>query len=141
MQTDCLIIGAGIAGLVSALELLNQGRSACIIDRMPPSALGGLARESFGGINIVDSPIQKLNVIRDSAQLAYEDWCSYAEFDEADVLPRAWARYYTMGSRTLIYDWLRSLGVQFFPVVHWVERGLFTPGNSVPRFHMVWGTG
>lgn len=141
MQTDCLIIGAGIAGLVTALELLNQGRSVLIIDRMPPSALGGLARESFGGINIVNSPIQKLNGIHDSSKLAYEDWCSYADFGEDDVLPRAWAQYYTLGSRTLIYDWLRFYGVQFFPVVHWVERGLFSPGNSVPRFHMVWGTG
>lgn len=141
MRTDCLIIGAGIAGLVTALELLNEGKSVSIIDRMPPSALGGLARESFGGINIVNSPIQKLNGIHDSSALAYEDWCSYADFGAEDELPRAWAQYYTQGSRTLIYDWLRSLGVQFFPVVHWVERGLFSPGNSVPRFHMVWGTG
>ncbi len=141
MQTDCLIIGAGIAGLVTALELLNQGKTAFVIDRMPPSALGGLARESFGGINIVNSPIQKLNGIHDNPKLAYEDWCSYADFGEDDVLPKAWARYYTLGSRTLIYDWLRSYGIQFFPVVHWVERGLFSPGNSVPRFHMVWGTG
>jgi predicted oxidoreductase len=123
------------------LELLDQEKSVLIIDRMPPSALGGLARESFGGINIVNSPIQKLNGIHDSPKLAYEDWCSYADFGESDALPRAWAQYYTLSSRTLIYDWLRSYGVQFFPVVHWVERGLFSPGNSVPRFHMVWGTG
>ncbi len=141
LQKDCLIIGAGIAGLITALELLNKGKSVLIIDRMPPSAMGGLARESFGGINIVDSPIQKLNGIHDSPELAYEDWCSYADFGDDDILPRAWARYYVEGSRTLIYDWLRSYGVQFFPVVHWVERGLYSPGNSVPRFHMVWGTG
>lgn len=141
VQEDCLIIGAGIAGLVTALELLNQGKSVVIIDRMPASALGGLARESFGGINIVNSPIQKLNGIHDSPELAFEDWCAYADFEDDDKLPRAWARFYVESSRTLIYDWLRSYGVQFFPVVHWVERGLFSPGNSVPRFHMVWGTG
>jgi predicted oxidoreductase len=141
VQTDCLIIGGGIAGLVTALELLNEGKTVSLIDRMPRAALGGLARESFGGINVVNSPIQKLNGIHDSPALAYEDWCSYADFGEDDELPRAWAQYYTQGSRTLIYDWLRSYGVQFFPVVHWVERGLFSPGNSVPRFHMVWGTG
>ena len=139
--TDCLIVGAGIAGLVLALELLDSDVTVTIIDRMPRSALGGLARESFGGINFIDSPIQRLNGIKDSPELAYEDWCAFAEFDEQDTWPRAWARFYAENSRPLIYDWLRAKGVHFFPVVHWVERGLYAPGNSVPRFHMVWGTG
>ena len=139
--SDTVIIGAGIAGITCALELLDAGQTVILVDRQALSAHGGLAKESFGGINIIDSPIQRWNGIKDSPELAYEDWCHFAEFDAYDCWPRAWARFYTEASRPYLYDWLRAKGIPFFPIVHWVERGLFKPGNSVPRFHMVWGTG
>ncbi len=141
-QTDVLIIGGGIAGLVTAIDLLDQGdKKILILDRDTEERLGGLARESFGGIFIVDSPEQRRAKIRDSHELAFEDWCSMAGFTDADAHSRAWAKKYISETRTGIYDWLKARGVKFFPVVHWIERGLFKPGNSVPRFHMVWGTG
>lgn len=140
-QTDAVIVGGGLAGLSAALELLDRGLRVLIVDRESRERFGGQAKDSFGGIFIVDSPEQRRAGIRDSAEQALRDWHSYAQFDPGDDWPRAWASRYVERSRADVYDWLRQRGVSFFPVVHWVERGLDVPGNSVPRFHMVWGTG
>ena len=141
LHADVVIIGAGLAGLVTALELLDSNKRVLLLDRDDPDRVGGLARESFGGINIVGSPVQRRMRIRDTPTLALSDWKSFAEFEAGDDWPRRWAENYVCSSKTDIYDWLRARSVGFFPVVHWVERGLYQPGNSVPRFHMVWGTG
>ena len=140
-QTDVLIIGGGLAGLVTALELLDSDRRVLLLDRDEPSRLGGLARESFGGVTMIGTPHQKRTGIQDSPELALADWTHTAEFEAGDAWPRQWAQYYVHHSLQEIYHWLSRRSVGFFPVVHWVERGLYTPGNSVPRFHMVWGTG
>ena len=140
-QTDVLIIGGGLAGLVTALELLDSDRRVLLLDRDEPSRLGGLARESFGGVTMIGTPHQKRTGIQDSPELALADWTHTAEFEAGDAWPRQWAQYYVHNSLQEIYHWLSRRSVGFFPVVHWVERGLYTPGNSVPRFHMVWGTG
>jgi uncharacterized protein len=140
-RSDVLIIGGGIAGITTALELLEGGKSVALIDRDEESVFGGLARESFGGMFFVDSPEQRRQGIRDSAELAYSDWCSFAEFDSEDDLPRAWAKAYVSRATADVYRFVRSCGVSFLPVVNWVERGEFRPGNSVPRFHISWGTG
>ena len=140
-QTDVLIIGGGLAGLVTALELLDSDRRVLLLDRDEPSRLGGLAKESFGGVTMIGTPHQRWTGIRDSPELALADWTHTAEFDAGDAWPRRWAEYYVQHSLQMIYHWLSKRSVGFFPVVHWVERGLYTPGNSVPRFHMVWGTG
>lgn len=140
-RADTVIVGGGLAGLVTALDLLDQGQSVVMLESGPGDRLGGHARESFGGIFIVGSPEQRRGRITDSPDLALRDWLSFGELGHDDVWPRRWAEAYTSGCREVVYDWLRAAGVRFFPVVHWVERGLDTPGNSVPRFHMVWGTG
>ncbi len=140
-QADVVVIGGGLAGIAATLELLDHGKSVVLIDRAAEDRFGGLARASFGGVFIVGSPEQKRAGIRDSADLALSDWISYGELGEADVWPRRWAQNYVSRSLEDVYAWLRQRGVKFFPVVHWVERGLHQPGNSVPRFHMVWGTG
>jgi uncharacterized protein len=140
-RSDVLIIGGGIAGITTALELLEGGKSVALIDRDEETVFGGLARESFGGMFFVDSPEQRRQGIRDSAELAYSDWCSFAEFDAEDDLPRAWANAYVSRATADVYRFVRSCGVSFLPVVNWVERGEFRPGNSVPRFHISWGTG
>jgi uncharacterized protein len=140
-RCDVLIIGGGIAGITTALELLDGGKSVLLIDRDEDSVFGGLARESFGGMFFVDSPQQRRQGIRDSTELAFSDWCSFAEFDAEDDLPRAWARVYVSRTTADVYRWVRRYGVSFLPVVNWVERGEFYPGNSVPRFHISWGTG
>ncbi|HLF33073.1 MAG TPA: FAD-binding dehydrogenase [Cyclobacteriaceae bacterium] len=141
-KSEIAIIGGGIAGLVVAHELLNTGRKIIIYDRDQESNLGGLAKESFGGIFLVDTSHQRRIGIKDNPELAYNDWLSYAEFGPEDTWPRKWAEYYVTHCRDDVYQWLRKeIGIGFFPVVHWVERGMQTPGNSVPRFHMVWGTG
>jgi uncharacterized protein len=140
-RSDVLIIGGGIAGITTALDLLDGGKSVLLIDRDEETVFGGLARESFGGMFFVDSPEQRRQGIRDSAELAYSDWCSFAEFDAEDELPRAWAKAYVSRATADVHRFVRSYGVSFLPVVNWVERGEFRPGNSVPRFHISWGTG
>jgi hypothetical protein len=140
-QTDVLIIGGGLAGLVTALELLDSDRRILLLDRDEPSRFGGLAKESFGGVTMIGTPHQKRTGIQDSPELALADWIRTAEFEAGDVWPRRWAEYYVHHSLEKIYHWLSRRSVKFFPVVHWVERGLYTPGNSVPRWHIVWGTG
>lgn len=138
---DVIIAGGGIAGIVSAIELLNLNKRVLLLERGPEEEFGGLAKQSFGGIFFVDSPLQQKAGMKDSPELAYDDWCRVAGFSEEDVLPKAWAKRYVDHCTELVYQWLKKEGIKFFPAVHWVERGLFTPGNSYPRFHLVWGTG
>jgi predicted oxidoreductase len=138
---DAIVIGAGLAGLVCTLELLRAGHSVLLLDRCRPYELGGLAREAFGGMFMVDSPEQRRGRIRDSERLALEDWLRIAELEPEDEWPRRWAEQYVTRARDDVGGWLREIGVRFFPVVNWAERGNFGDGNSVPRFHMTWGTG
>jgi predicted oxidoreductase len=138
---DVIVVGAGLAGLVSTLELLRSGHDVLLLDRCHPQELGGLAREAFGGMFMVDSPEQRRSRIPDSERLALEDWLRIADFDPEDVWPRRWAEQYVTRARDDVGAWLRELGVRFFPVVNWAERGNFGDGNSVPRFHLTWGTG
>jgi predicted oxidoreductase len=140
-QADVVVIGAGIAGLVSALELLRSGHTILLLDRCRPEELGGLAREAFGGMFMVDSPEQRRSRIPDNERLALEDWLRIAELAPEDEWPRRWAEQYVTRARDDVGGWLRELGVRFFPVVNWAERGNFGDGNSVPRFHLTWGTG
>jgi predicted oxidoreductase len=138
---DVIVVGAGLAGLVSTLELLRSGHTVLLLDRCAPHELGGLAREAFGGMFMVDSPEQRRSRIPDSEQLALEDWLRIAELEPGDQWPRRWAEQYVTRARDDVGGWLRTLGVRFFPVVNWAERGNFGDGNSVPRFHLTWGTG
>jgi uncharacterized protein len=138
---DVIVVGAGLAGLVCTLELLRGGHGVLLLDRCAPRELGGLAREAFGGMFMVDSPEQRRSRIPDSEQLALEDWLRIAELEPGDEWPRRWAEQYVMRARDDVGGWLRTLGVRFFPVVNWAERGNFGDGNSVPRFHLTWGTG
>jgi uncharacterized protein len=138
---DAIVVGAGLAGLVSTLELLRSGHSVLLLDRCAPHELGGLAREAFGGMFMVDTPEQRRSRIPDSEQLALEDWLRIAELEPGDEWPRRWAEQYVTRARDDVGGWLRTLGVRFFPVVNWAERGNFGDGNSVPRFHLTWGTG
>ena len=140
-QADVVVAGAGIAGVAAAIEALGRGRRVLLLDRDVEANLGGLARESFGGIWFADTPIQRRFRIRDSAELGLRDWLSYAEFRPEDRWPRAWAEAYVHRANPEVHDWLRGLGVEFMPMPLWVERGLHAPGNSVPRWHIVWGTG
>ncbi len=126
---------------MSTLELLRSGHTVLLLDRCRPHELGGLAREAFGGMFMVDSPEQRRSRIPDSETLALEDWLRIAEFYPEDEWPRRWAEQYVTRARDDVGGWLRTIGVRFFPVVNWAERGNFSDGNSVPRFHLVWGTG
>jgi hypothetical protein len=138
---EIAIIGSGLAGLVSAIELLDNNKKVVIFDRDTPEKLGGLAKWSFGGMFFVNTKHQRRTGIKDSIELAKRDWYSFAEFGEEDIWQKRWADHFIEECTPMIYQWLKERGVSFFPVVHWVERGLWKPGNSVPRFHMVWGTG
>lgn len=144
-RTDVLVIGWGLAGLVAAAEAAAAGKRVTIIDQEPRTNLGGQAWWSFGGLFFVDSPEQRRMGIRDSLELARQDWFGTAGFDRPeDAWPRRWAEAYLEFAAGEKRSWLRERGVGFFPVVGWAERGGYTaggPGNSVPRFHITWGTG
>jgi predicted oxidoreductase len=141
-RAQVVVVGAGLAGLVTTLELLERTDARILLlDGCEPHEVGGLAREAFGGMFMVDTPEQRFSRIRDSEQLALADWQRVADFDEADEWPRRWAEEYVARARDEVGGWLKSYGVRFFPVVNWAERGMNGDGNSVPRFHLTWGCG
>ncbi len=145
MKADVIVIGAGIAGLVATVEIAQSGKNVILIDQEPESSLGGQAWWSFGGLFLVDSKEQRRLGIKDSYELAWNDWKSTSSFDrKEDKWGRKWAEAYVQFAASEKREWLRSYGIRFFPVVGWAERGgslASGHGNSVPRFHIVWGTG
>ncbi|MFC8076526.1 FAD-binding dehydrogenase [Streptomyces sp. NPDC057307] len=144
-DADVIVIGAGLAGLVATAELVDAGRSVILLDQEPEGSIGGQAHWSFGGLFLVDSPEQRRLRVKDSRDLALQDWLGTAGFDrEEDHWPRKWAEAYVDFAAGEKRSWLRERGVRFFPVVGWAERGGYGArghGNSVPRFHITWGTG
>jgi len=145
MDTDVIVVGAGLAGLAAAAELADAGRRVLVLDQEPESSLGGQAFWSLGGLFLVDTPEQRLMGVRDSVDLAMQDWFGSAQFDRPeDYWPRRWAEAYVHFAAGEKRSWLRQMGHRLFPVVGWAERGdgrADGHGNSVPRFHVTWGTG
>ncbi len=145
MKADVVIVGAGLAGLVAAAELGERGKSVLIVDQEGPQNLGGQAHWSLGGLFMIDTPEQRRMGIKDSHALALGDWLGSAQFDRPeDHLPRQWAEAYLDFAAGEMRPWLHEMGLRWFPVVGWAERGggfADGPGNSVPRFHITWGTG
>ena len=145
LHADVIVVGAGLAGLVATAELAVQGRRVLLLDQEPEASLGGQAFWSLGGLFLVDSPEQRRARIHDSFELAWSDWLATARFDRPeDERPRRFARAYVEFATSEQRDWLRSLGVRLLPSPGWAERGggqALATGNSVPRFHLVWGTG
>ena len=142
---DVIVVGAGLAGLVAACELVDRGLRVLILDQENSANLGGQAFWSFGGLFFVDSPEQRRLGIRDSHELALQDWLGTAGFDRTeDYWPRQWAHAYVDFAAGEKRSWLSARGLKIFPLVGWAERGGYDaqgPGNSVPRFHITWGTG
>jgi uncharacterized protein len=145
MDSDVIVVGAGLAGLAAAVELVGLGKSVTVLEQEGEQSLGGQAFWSFGGLFLVDSPEQRRMGIKDSHELAWQDWLGTAGFDRPeDEWPRQWAEAYVDFASGEKRAWLHAMGVRFFPVVGWAERGGYTAqghGNSVPRFHITWGTG
>ncbi len=143
--TDAIVIGAGLAGLVAAAELVDAGKRVTILEQEPEASFGGQAWWSFGGLFLIDSAEQRRMGVKDSLDLARQDWFGSAGFNrEEDHWPRLWAEAYLDFAAGEKRAWLRQQGVKFFPIVGWAERGGYTAmehGNSVPRFHITWGTG
>jgi predicted oxidoreductase len=144
-DADVIVVGAGLAGLVATAELADAGRRVILLEQEPEPWLGGQAFWSFGGLFLVDSPEQRRMRIRDSPELALQDWLGTAGFDRAeDAWPRRWAEAYIAFAAGEKRAWLHEQGIRFFPIVGWAERGGYGAsgqGNSVPRFHLTWGTG
>jgi predicted oxidoreductase len=144
-DADVIVVGAGLAGLVATAELASAGRRVILVDQEPEASLGGQAFWSFGGLFLVDTPEQRRLGIRDSRDLAWQDWLGSAGFDRPeDAWPRRWAEAYVDFAAGEKRSWLHAMGVRWFPVVGWAERGGYLAdghGNSVPRFHVTWGTG
>jgi uncharacterized protein len=147
LRYDVIVVGAGLAGLVATAELADAGKKVLLLDQEPETSLGGQAWWSFGGLFLVDSPEQRRMGIKDSKELAWQDWLGSAGFDreeDEDYWAKKWAEAYVNFAAGEKRQWLYDMGVRFFPVVGWAERGGYLAeghGNSVPRFHIVWGTG
>ena len=145
MDADVIVVGAGLAGLVATAELADAGKKVLLLDQEPEQSLGGQAFWSLGGLFLVDSPEQRRMGIKDSYELALQDWMGSAQFDrESDYWPRRWAEAYVGFAAGEKRQWLHDQGLRVFPVVGWAERGdgrAGGHGNSVPRFHLTWGTG
>jgi len=144
---DAIVVGAGLAGLVATAEIADAGKKVLLLDQEPEASLGGQAWWSFGGLFLVDTPEQRRLGIKDSKELAWQDWLGTAGFDreeDEDYWGKKWAEAYVDFAEGEKRSWLYNMGVRFFPVVGWAERGGYLAeghGNSVPRFHIVWGTG
>ncbi|MGB0925605.1 MAG: FAD-binding dehydrogenase [Pikeienuella sp.] len=145
IKTDVIIIGGGLAGLSAAREVAQRGRKAILLDQEGPQNLGGQAFWSLGGLCMIDTPEQRRMGIKDSLELARQDWMGSAQFDRPeDHWPRQWAEAFLDYSAGRMRSDLHALGMRWFPVVGWAERGgsfANGHGNSVPRFHITWGTG
>ncbi|WP_418276307.1 FAD-binding dehydrogenase [Isoptericola jiangsuensis] len=156
MDADVIVIGAGLSGLVTATELTAAGRRVILLDQEPEASLGGQAWWSFGGLFLVDSPEQRRLGVQDSAELAWSDWLGSARFAPGaedgqgpDRHGYTWAKHFVEAAAGDLRPWLHAKGVRWFPLVQWAERGgyAFGPehgtghGNTVPRFHVTWGTG
>jgi uncharacterized protein len=144
-DADVIVVGAGLAGLVATAELAAVGRRVILVEQEPEASLGGQAFWSFGGLFFVDSPEQRRLGVRDTPDLAWQDWLGSAGFDRPeDYWPKRWAEAYVGFAAGEKRSWLHAKGVRFFPLVGWAERGGYGAtghGNSVPRFHITWGTG
>jgi predicted oxidoreductase len=148
MDADVVVVGAGLAGLVASAELADAGRRVIVLDQEPAASLGGQAFWSFGGLMFVNSPEQRRLRVHDSRDLALADWLGSASFDRPeDYWPRQWAEAYVEFAAGEKRAWLAGQGMRWFPIVQWAERGGYgvsgagAHGNSVPRFHVTWGTG
>ncbi len=144
-QADAIVVGGGLAGLVAAAELADAGRRVIIVDQEPEASFGGQAFWSLGGLMLIDSPEQRRMRIKDSVELAWQDWLGTAGFDrEEDAWPRRWAEAYVHFAAGEKRSWLHQQGMRWLPNPGWPERGGYHAdghGNSVPRFHVTWGTG
>lgn len=144
-DADVIVVGAGLAGLVASAELCDRGKSVIVVDQEGPQNLGGQAFWSLGGLFMVDTPEQRRMGVRDNHALALGDWMGSAQFDRPeDASPRQWAEAYVDFATGEMRPWLHAMGMRWFPVVGWAERGggfATEHGNSVPRFHITWGTG
>ncbi len=145
MDADVIVVGTGLSGLVATAALIEQGKKVLLLDQESRQNMGGQAFWSFGGLFLVNSPEQRRLGIRDSYELAIQDWMGTAGFDRReDHWPRKWAEAYVTFAANEKRSWLHEKGIRFFPVVGWAERGGYDAmghGNSVPRFHITWGTG
>src|ERR1700694_287871 len=138
MDADVIVVGAGLAGLVAATEATAARRKVILLDQEPQASLGGQAFWSFGGLLMVDTPEQRRLRVKDSRELALRDWLADAGFDRDEYSwPRRWPASYVDFAAGEMRPWLHGLGMRWFPLVQWAERA----GNTVPRFHITWGTG
>lgn len=144
-EADAVIVGAGLAGLAAAAELADAGRRVVILEQEGGDFLGGQAWWSLGGLFMVGTPEQRRLGITDSRDLAGQDWLGSAQFDRPeDFWPRKVAEAFVDFAAGEMRPWLHKMGMRWWPVVGWAERGgalAHGHGNSVPRFHLTWGTG
>jgi hypothetical protein len=114
MNADVIVVGAGLAGLVATHELTSRGKKVALVDQENAANLGGQAFWSFGGLFLVDSPEQRRMGVKDSFELAWNDWRGSAAFDridDEDSWGSRWARAYVEWAAGEKRSWLRGHGV------------------------------
>lgn len=139
-ESDVVIAGAGIAGLVTAYELLKKGLKVIIFDKDEAKNIGGLANWAAGFIHLIDTPQQRALGIADSPELAFEDWLRMAKFDDDEIWPKKWAEFYCFHATPNLRQYFDEIDIQFVEFPQWAERGLYYRANTYPRMHMFWGT-
>ena len=126
-----------------------------VVDQENRHNLGGQAFWSLGGLFFVDSPEQRRIGIKDSPELAWQDWMGSAQFDRLgdgttagrgeDHWPRQWAQAYVDFAAGEKRDYLHDLGLQVAarssagPSAATAARS--ATATRCPRFHLTWGTG
>src|SRR5258708_212230 len=132
-DADVIVVGAGLAGLVAATEIADSGKRVIVVEQEGEQSLGGQAFWSFGGLFLVDSPEQRRLGIKDSFELALQDWMGTAGFDrEEDVWPRRWAEAYVAFAAGEKRGWLRAMGHRIFPVACSAAPARYTATGPLP---------
>src|SRR5258706_9438540 len=122
-DADVIVVGGGLAGLVAACEVADAGKRVIVLDQEGEQSLGGQAFWSFGGLFLVDSPEQRRLGIRDSFDLALQDWMGSAGVDrEEDLWPKRGGEDYVGFSAGGKRSWPRAVGPPVFSLGRWGRR-------------------
>jgi fumarate reductase flavoprotein subunit len=120
---DIIVVGAGGAGLSAAVAAAETAGSLKIIVLEKQHIIGGNTNSSTGGINAVETDIQKGLGIEDSKQLFYDDIMKGGKYENIPSLVENLVEH-----APVTISWLTGLGADLSDV------GLMG-GSSVKRTH------
>ena len=145
-DADIIVVGAGLAGLVAAAEAADAGRSVIVLDQEGAASLGGQAWWSLGGLFLVNTPEQR-HLGREGFRRPRAGRLAGLRGlrpSRGSLAPAVGEGVRRIRGRREARRGSRQQGIALFPIPGWAERGGYEVGghgNSVPRFHLVWGSG